>query len=234
MSDSNFKVFGYVRVSGKSQVDGDGPERQSAAILKFCQQHELGLVYTAQELAVSGTVEGLDRPALNNLLHLLDGIREEHPGAVLGIVVERLDRLARDLMVSEALLGELRRRGIKLFAADQGALIDLATNDGDPMRKAIRQIMGVMAELDKSMLVKKLSEARKRKREATGRCEGAKPFGHKPTEAPILRYMLQLRETGNSYQQIANALNDEFKAGLISIGGWSKSRVQGILRNHRP
>lgn len=231
---SNKVVFGYVRVSGKSQVDGDGPQRQSEAISKFCKQQDLRLIYTAEELAVSGTVEGLDRPALNNLLHLLEGQRAEYPGAVLGIVVERLDRLARDLMVSEALLGELRRRGIKLFAADQGALIDLATNDGDPMRKAIRQIMGVMAELDKSMLVKKLSEARKRKKEATGRCEGAKPFGHKPAEKPILKYMLELRAVGTSYQQVANALNDEYRTGLISIGNWSKSRVQGILRNHKP
>lgn len=226
-------VFGYIRVSGKSQVDGDGPERQRDSITGFCSKQGLTLNGIREELAVSGTVEGLDRPSFSRLLSdveiLRNGGRE-----VLGIVVERLDRLARDLMVSEALLGELRRRNLKLFAADQGALIDLATNDGDPMRKAIRQIMGVMAELDKSMLVKKLADARKRKKEQTGRCEGAKPYGSTDQERPIMHYMLKLREIGTSYTQIANALNDEAKCGMISDGGWTKSRVQGILRNHKP
>lgn len=226
-------VFGYVRVSGKSQVDGDGPERQSDAIAKFCEQHGLRNEINYQELAVSGTVDGLDRAELSRLLHRVEELRAGGD-EVLGIVVERLDRLARDLMVSEALLGELRRRNLKLFAADQGALIDLATNDGDPMRKAIRQIMGVMAELDKSMLVKKLADARKRKKEQTGRCEGAKPYGSTEQERPIMHYMLKLREIGTSYTKIADALNDEAKCGMISEGGWTKSRVQGILRNHRP
>lgn len=226
-------VFGYIRVSGKSQVDGDGPERQAEAIGRFCTQHGLKHLENAQELAVSGTVEGLDRPALSSLLADVETARNAG-SEVLGIVVERLDRLARDLMVSEALLGELRRRNLKLFAADQGALIDLATNDGDPMRKAIRQIMGVMAELDKSMLVKKLAEARKRKREATGRCEGAKPYGSTDQERPILNYMLELRKVGTSYTEIANALNRETSCGMLSDGVWTKSRVQGILRNHKP
>lgn len=233
VSDSPLIVFGYIRVSGKSQVDGDGPERQADAIKRFCKQHGLYHTCNWEELAVSGTVDGLDRPALSRLLQAAQD-QAEAGLPVHGIVVERLDRLARDLMVSEALLGELRRRNLKLFAADQGALIDLATNDGDPMRKAIRQIMGVMAELDKSMLVKKLSDARRRVKEQTGWCGGPRPFGHTPGEKGVLNYILERRKLGESYRDIADALNKEHKVGMISEGGWTRARVQGILRHHKP
>lgn len=227
-------VFGYVRVSGKSQVDGDGPERQREAIEKFCKAQGLGLHDTLQELAVSGTVEGLDRPGMMQLLQRVEELRANQGVSVAGVVVERLDRLARDLMVSEALIAELRRRNLKLYAVDQGALIDLATDEGDPMRKAIRQIMGVMAELDKSMIVKKLRAARDRKRAATGRCEGPLPFGSRPKEKPIIAYITACRKQGMSYSKIASELNTEHESGLIEIGGWTRSRVQGILRHQKP
>jgi DNA invertase Pin-like site-specific DNA recombinase len=226
-------VFGYVRVSGKSQVDGDGPERQCDAIAKFCKQHGLRAEGYFMELAVSGTVDGLDRAELTRLLQRAEELRAGGD-PVVGVVVERLDRLARDLMVSEALIAELRRRGLKLYAVDQGALVDLATDEGDPMRKAIRQIMGVMAELDKSMIVKKLRAARDRKRAATGHCEGPLPFGSRPKEKPILAYITACRKQGMSYSKIARELNTEHESGLIEVGGWTRSRVQGILRHQKP
>src|SRR5204863_235004 len=101
-------------------------------------------------------------------------------------VVERLDRLARDLMVSEFLLKELRIRGIKVFATDQGALIDMANNEGDPTRKLIRQIIAALSEWEKSQLVLKLRVARERKRKQTGRCEGPLPYGSITAERIIL------------------------------------------------
>jgi len=48
----------------------------------------------------------------------------------------------------------------------------------DPSRIAFRQMMGVFAQYDKSMLVLRLAGARARKRAREGRCEGRKPFGY--------------------------------------------------------
>ena len=44
------------------------------------------------------------------------------------------------------------------------------------MKKALVQIQGVFAELEKSLLVKKLRAARERKRDKTGKCEGRKSY----------------------------------------------------------
>ena len=60
------------------------------------------------------------------------------------------------------------------------ALISVAEPDlmaKDPTRILMRQLMGAVAQYDKSQIVLKLRGARMRKRVAEGRYEGRKPFG---------------------------------------------------------
>jgi DNA invertase Pin-like site-specific DNA recombinase len=61
-------------------------------------------------------------------------------GTAEGLIVARLDRLARSLTVQEATLGLLWRRGATVFSADNGEVH--ADDPDDPMRTAIRQVMG--------------------------------------------------------------------------------------------
>lgn len=65
------------------------------------------------------------------------------------------------------------------------ALISVAEPDlmaSDPTRILMRQLMGAVAQHDKSQIVLKLRGARMRKRAAEGRCEGRKPFGKDKSE----------------------------------------------------
>jgi DNA invertase Pin-like site-specific DNA recombinase len=89
-------------------------------------------------------------------------------------------------------------------------LISVAEPDlcsDDPTRKLLRQIMGAIAEYDKSMVVLKLRGARQRKRAKDGRCEGAKPYGTLPGEAETLERIREMRAEGKAFQSIAEALN---------------------------
>ena len=220
------RTFGYIRVSGKGQVDGDGPERQSEAIKQFCSKHILSTEPTQVffEAGVSGTVEAMDRPKFAEMIsaiEALDGIRA-------CIVVERLDRLARDLMISEFLLAECRKRGIPVYAADQNDLRDMASDGGDPTRVLLRQILGALAQWEKSALVFKLRKARDRKREQTGRCEGVLPFGSTEAEASAKRMLVTWKQAGNSYQWIANHAN---QTGLKTRTGkpWTRGMVYQVV-----
>lgn len=214
-------VFGYLRVSGRGQVEGDGPERQRQAIKSFCETHRL--VYASEffEEGVSGTVEGMERPRFAFMV-------EGNPEA---IIVERMDRLARDLMVQEFLLAECRKRGIKVYSADQGALIDMASDGGDPTRKLIRQILGALAEWEKSQLVMKLRAARQRKKAKTGRCEGGLPYGTIATEARILRFAIDTFDTIKNYGTVAGMLND---GGFTTKQGkaWTRQNLRPIIVGH--
>src|SRR5216684_107322 len=101
------KVFSYTRVSGRGQVEGDGQVRQLAASKHFCKIHNLDWRGDFFEAGVSGTVEGLDRPEFVAMLDYIAARKlPPNPEIIEAIVVERMDRLARDLMVSEMLLKE--------------------------------------------------------------------------------------------------------------------------------
>lgn len=216
------KAFPYLRVSGKAQVDGDGPERQHGKICQFCHTHRLELQNPIFEAGVSGTVDGLDRPELAALFNRME------PGDCL--VVERMDRLARDLMVQEFFLAKCREKGLKVFTAD-GELQDVASNEGDPTRVLIRQILGAVAQWEKSVLVAKMKAGADRKRRETGRCGGVVPYGEMPGEGRLLKEMIVQHEEGLSLTAIAehlNQLNFKTRSGKI----WTKKRVHNAIARH--
>jgi DNA invertase Pin-like site-specific DNA recombinase len=195
------KVVGYLRVSGKGQIDGDGRVRQEAAVVAFCERNNLVCVNLFFEAGISGTMDGLDRPAFCELLEYI----RANPD-IQGFVVERMDRLARDLIVSETLLAECRKRGIRVYCADR-ELIDVASDCNDPMQKFARQIFAAAAELAKSIDVAKTYAARSRIRASGRRCEGAKPFGFFPRERTLINLVTTFRDTGMGWTAVADMVN---------------------------
>lgn len=223
------RVYGYVRVSSKKQVDGDGPERQGAAIAAFCKAHRLSSENVFSD-SISGTVDGLDRPQLAELFRFVDARDETGGPTIDAIVVERMDRLARDLMVSEVLLAECRKRNLKVFSADQGSLINMAEDGGDPTRVLIRQIMGALSQWEKTMLVRKLKASRDRIRARGERCEGVRPYGQSPGEQEVISAAQCLRRhtPDMTLREIATYLNVsgmKTRKGLV----WTKDNTKKTL-----
>lgn len=108
------KAFGYVRVSGKGQVDGDGFTRQEEAIRSFAEGHGYRIEHVYQEGGVSGTTSEEDRPAFMSMVSaiLKDGVRT--------VIIEGMDRLARELRIQEHLVIYLASKGITLMSARTG------------------------------------------------------------------------------------------------------------------
>jgi DNA invertase Pin-like site-specific DNA recombinase len=86
------------------------------------------------------------------------------------IIVETASRFARDLIVQETGWRFLRDAGITLIAADSPD----AFLDETPTAVMIRQILGLVSQFEKAMLVAKLKGARDRKKAVTGKCGGRK------------------------------------------------------------
>jgi DNA invertase Pin-like site-specific DNA recombinase len=192
------KAHAYLRVSGKGQVEGDGFTRQLKAIREYAAAHDIKIVKVYREEGVSGTVDSAERPAWVELMTAL------HANGVRTILIERLDRLARDLMVQETIIADLRRNGFALISVAEPDL--MAT---DPTRILMRQLMGAVAQYDKSQIVLKLRGARLRKKAQTGRCEGRKPYGFYEGEGTALERMRALRGEGMGFDRIAAQLNAE-------------------------
>jgi len=211
-------AFAYLRVSGKGQVDGDGFPRQLAAVKGYAKDHSVRIVKVFREEGVTGTMETMDRPAWIEMMTAL------HGNGVKTILIERLDRLARDLMVQEACIADLQKNGFTLVSVMEPDL--MAT---DATRVLMRQLLGALAQYEKTQIVIKLRAARTRKKAQAGRCEGRKPFGHYEGEQAAIERMQALAATGISIRAIAAKLNAE---GVPTRTGklWRDAVVGRILK----
>ncbi|MFC1805868.1 recombinase family protein [Planctomycetota bacterium] len=144
------KAVAYLRVSGKGQIDGHGFDRQRDNILDYAKRNGVEVVGWFEE-AYTGTKA--DRPVFAEMLAevLNNGVRI--------IIVESMDRFARDLGVQIALLAKLRSEGIALISATTGEDVT-ASLDEDPMKEAMVLIQGVFAQAEKKRLVLKVSVRR--------------------------------------------------------------------------
>ena len=225
------KAYSYLRVSTTLQVEGDGFDRQRETIAAYAKAKGLALVEDGEfrEEGVSGTKDLEDREALARLLAAVNG------GSVKVVLVERADRLARDLIVSELILADFRKAGAAVIDASSGE--NLADPKADPSRVLVRQILGAIAQYDRSVTVLKLRAARQRIRRAVGRCEGVKPFGFYPEEAPALERLQSLRRKRKGSRRLTlRAIAAELNAeGVATRSGkpWAAATVYGILKRQR-
>lgn len=221
------KAFSYIRVSGRGQVAGDGPDRQRDAVARYAKAHGLEVVEEFADLGVSGTKDAWNRPGLAELVARLAG------NGVRLVLVERADRLARDVLVSETLFNEFRKVGVRCVEAASGVELTGDLVDADPTRVLIRQMLMALAQWERSIIALKLRGARMKRRRETGRCEGVKPFGTLPGEAAAVDRMKALRRKPRggeplSFAAVAARLNAE---AVPSRSGkpWSGSLVRRIL-----
>ena len=222
----NLVVVGYLRVSGKGQVEGNGFSRQEEAVKSWAKNNRATISQIYREEGVSGTKDETHRPEFAEMVSdlLSNGCRT--------IVVESLDRFARDLAVQMQLLAYLKAKGIRLFSAATGDDV-MASIEDDPMRKAMVQIQGVFSELDKNLTVRKLRKARIAKRMETGRCEGRKPFGFYPEEKRVLARAKELYRkpkgrARKTLQAVADTLNTEEMATRTGVP-WTKQVLHRIM-----
>ena len=219
------RAFEYLRVSGKGQVLGDGFPRQRETIEKYAKANNIVIEEEFRDEGISGTTELADRDGLAKLLDRIES------SGVRTVLVERSDRVARDLLVGEVILGQFRDLGVTVIEAASGN--ELTADDKDATKVLIRQILGAVAQFDKSVTVAKLRAARDRMRRNEGRCEGRKPFGTFAGEDEVLKRILALRRSRKgqrrlSFRKIAETLNSD---GHTTRSGkpWNASTIRNIV-----
>ena len=212
------KAFVYLRVSGKGQIDGDGFTRQLAAAKKYAEANGMRIVQVFREEGVSGAADWENRPAFSEMMALLlsNGVRT--------VIVERLDRVARDLLVQESVIADFNRKKLTLISAAEPDLLS-----DDPSRVLMRQMLGAFFQYEKTLLVAKLRGARQRKRMTSGYCEGRKRYGVTSGEQDVIAHIVQLRQAGMTISAIADKSNSE---GIKPRTGqkWYPTSVQRVLK----
>jgi DNA invertase Pin-like site-specific DNA recombinase len=235
------RLVAYLRVSTDRQAEeGLGLEVQEQAIRSWARTHKHRVVLWARDEGVSGS-NGLD--TREGLLDALSALKE---GAATGLVVFRLDRLARDLMVQETLLAELRKLKVDVFSTSPAETAYITDDDADPSRKLIRQVLGAVAEYEKAMVVLRLRMGRERKQAKGGYAYGSPPFGWKAErgqlvpdaeEQQALALIRRMRAEGASYRAIGEALTERgykpkgkaTRKGSPTSGRWHPETLRKIV-----
>lgn len=228
---TTMNLIGYLRVSTAKQVEqggGLGVQRESIRTWAEAEGHAVTRVY--QDEALSGGLSFDERPGL---AAALDVISDKAAG---GLVIAKLDRLARNLTVQEAILATVWKYGATVYTVDGG---EVAKDDpDDPMRTAMRQMVGVFAQLERAMIGARMRAGRAAKAERGGYAYGSPPMGWRADAGELVREdgeqvaiarMVELRSAGLSLREVAAALDAE---GLPPKrgGAWHSDVVRRILR----
>lgn len=227
------KLITYLRVSTPGQqADGYGLEVQERACKAWAKANGHKIVATYTDV-MSGKSEPAERPGLSAAL---DALRP--PPQATGLLVPRLDRLARALHVQEVALQVAWRTGAKVFTADGGEVLE--DDPEDPMRTFVRQVMGGVAQLERAMIAKRMRDGRAAKAAAGRKATGDYAYGYRgegrgrerdaaphPDEQAAVSRIVELRKAGTPYRAIAAALDAE---GLKPrrAASWSAMSVRNV------
>lgn len=151
------KVFGYARVSTKSQEDNTSLSNQ------IKQLKENGSTEIYSEVFTGAT---MDRPkfiALEKKLRKGDTL-----------IVAKLDRFSRSAELGISKVKELAEKGVKINILNMG-LVDLST----PMGKMIFTVLSAFAEFEKDTIVERMREGKEQAR-ARAEAEGRKFIEGRP------------------------------------------------------
>lgn len=236
MRGGQVRLIGYLRVSSDSQLDGYGLDSQETAVRSWAERRQCQLVRIVTDVGVSGATDAVDRPGLAEVLQAVIAHQVD------GILVARLDRLARSLTVQEATLGIVWRADGHVFCVDQGEV--LRDDPDDPMRTALRQVVGVFSELERRLVTKRLKDGRLAKAQTGRKAVGSYAFGlragnhgrHRdavphPDELPVVQLILRLRAEGASYREIAAVLNQRSVPAKLG-GDWHPMTVRAVVLRH--
>jgi DNA invertase Pin-like site-specific DNA recombinase len=218
MSRKRIPAIAYLRTSSATNAgpDKDSDKRQRAAIAAFAKAHGYEVVAEHYDAAVSGADPIGERPGFKAMLDRIAG------NGVSCILVESPDRFARDLTVQLTGHDFLKSLGISLIPASAP---DFFTED-TPTAVLVRQVLGAIAQFEKTSLVAKLKAARDRKKAATGKCGGRKTYAEARPDVVLLAK--QMHDQGMSLRKISAELAAR---GYVTAGGepYVASAVQTML-----
>ncbi|MCU1372526.1 MAG: resolvase [Ilumatobacteraceae bacterium] len=227
--EKSLRLVSYLRVSTEQQLDGYGLQVQAEAVASWASKHGHRIVQVCTDEGISGTADAVDREGLSCAISAIEA------GESDGLLVARMDRLARALTTQEAILAHIWRHQGRVLTADQGEV--LADDPDDPMRTFLRLVVGSAAQLDRSLIVKRLRDGRQAKAAAGGYTAGSPRYGWRaesgelvedPVEQAVIARMVELKASGLSMNAIATALTAE---GAPSKRGgiWRADAVARVL-----
>jgi DNA invertase Pin-like site-specific DNA recombinase len=223
------KVILYARVSTADQAnDGVSLHAQQEKMNAYASLYELEVVETIVDAGESGKT--LDRPGLQRALNML------RKGQAEGLVICKLDRLTRAIADWQTMIDDYfgEKAGKQLFSVADS--IDTRTAAG----RLVLNVLLSVAQWERETIGERTKEALEHKIRNGERCgkvrygfdlgDDGRSLVPNADEQATIQLMVELREQGRTYREIAetlSAMGVRTKEGLTT---WKPGSIHGILK----
>lgn len=209
--DDTTVMIGYVRVSTEEQADSRlGIEAQEAALIAEAERRGWELTILRDE-GLSGSQVN---PGLRNALEQLSA------GLADGLVVTKLDRLARSVVHAADIMERARTQRWSLIMLD--VQVDTTTASGE----AMANMLATFAQFERRLIGERTKAAL-----AAKKAQGVTLGRPRLVKTVVMRRIVAMRDEGKSYAAIASILES---AGELSPAGrptWQASTVRRICKS---
>lgn len=189
---------------------------QEAAVRTACDRNGWHLRAFLSDEGESG--KDLRRPGLSKALEMIAA------GEATGLVAAKLDRITRSVLDFASLLPWFDQAGATLVA------LDLGIDTSSPGGRLVANVFASVAEWEREVIA-----ARTKDGLAALRAKGSAVSRPAVADHPDLsKRIATMRETGMTYQAIADTLNSEDVPTLRGGTAWRVSSVQSAAGYHRP
>ena len=189
------RVVGYTRVSTEEQErTGYGLDAQETAIRAEVERQGWELVALEVDAGVSAAAR--KRPALDRAL---EAVRS---GAADGLVVAKLDRLARSTLAFATLLADAKRQGWRLV------LLDLGVDTATPAGSMVASVVAAIAEYERDLIRQRTRDALAAARPRLA-AQGRQLGRRSTVPAELVERIAAEHAAGASLRAIAARLNAE-------------------------
>lgn len=231
-------IYAYLRVSTSTQSEkGYGLDAQEASIRKYAADNDLTIERFFVDAGISGNMKDTDDDeSISKRAGLMDLLSSVAEGDT--VLVLNTSRLWRSDMTKAIVRRELMKRSVKVISIEQPKYDLYSKDPNDYLINAIMEALDVYERMSISI---KLARGRATKAAGGDKPNGTAPFGYTyspdkkhividPDEAPTIKRIFTLCQTGVSLQKIAKQLNDD---GIRTRKGnlWTKGSLHLILKN---
>lgn len=222
------RAVGYVRVSTDKQLDNTSIAKQTEEIKRYCDSNGIKLVHIFDEGAKSAK-SFRNRDAFKELYSFI----MDKENKIDCVVVYDSDRISRDNLEALYIYKRLSEEEIRLICIADN--IDTS----DPRSKILYQIMSLVAELERDMIIFRTSSGME-KRASEGYFNGGVVYGYTcstkqlkvvPKEAKIVKFIFDKYSNEQwGYKKIASELNNT-GSRTKKNNYWTIFAVKTILTN---
>lgn len=231
-------AFSYVRLSSRTQRDGDGHRRQTELAAAYCERKGLVLDHTLEDIGVSG-FSGANR-LRGVLARFLEIVRSGRIPRGSHLIVESLDRLSRDkVMLAQRLFSDVLEAGIEIHTVADDRKYTWEEVNSDPAQLIISlSIMTRAHDESRMKLVRqreKWSQKREKGRAGIHKLTARGPrwlelnaarteFEEIPERVQIIQRIFRESELGIGCDAIARRLNADRVTNPVKYATFSGGR----------